>query len=640
MTRVARRGRGVLAALVPLFALLAVVQCAGRAGDPQTRPPNVLVILADDLGFNDLGAYGNRDVETPNIDRLAAEGYRFDRFYSLGDVCAPTRASLISGLYPQRLGYRHGLPWGLSEDVVTLPELLQGAGYATAYVGKWHLGHVLQQARPLAQGYQSFFGFLLPSFLSAPGSNGAGAPTYLDPLLVVDDGEPAPYSGHLTDLLTDHAVRLIRDGDRGQPWFITIAYLAPHLPVQPPDRWADRYPATPKGRYDALVSTLDEDVGRVLDALEDAGAGDTTVVVFLSDNGPAQASADFGAPFMGAKGEFFEGSLRVPLIVRLPDRRGGVVIDGVATSNDIYPTIAALTGTALEHAVDGRDLAPLFDGVPRLVPGRPTFWEALEYVPPWATDSPAFQPAPARLAPGLDFSVLSADARWRLTKENGGLALFDLEADPSGDTDVAAEYPELVAQLVASYEEWARDTRRIATRVVPRNGARWDGAVARLSGASDRIDILGSDLLRTPGEQGWSFAVGIRPDNGAQHPRVIAQQEGVWSMTDGGDGGLRVELGDARLSTEAPAAGTCAAVVVTAMFHLERRELALYIDGRPAGSRAVEAFEPGSFSAPTWLGNDGGSERGFSGTLDHPTFFNARLDEQQVAEISSTLCGT
>jgi arylsulfatase A-like enzyme len=205
------------------------------AGDVGVRP-NLLVIVADDLGINDVGVYGNATVETPHIDRLAADGMRFTRFYTAGDVCAPTRASLTTGLYPQRLGYRRAVR-GISSEVVTLPELLRLSGYATHHIGKWHLGDSPREARPRAQGYDTFFGFLDQLFLKPPRPNGSpGQPTYHDPLLMEDDSDPVAHAGHLTDLLTAAAVERIQATSDGSPWLLTLWYYAPHAPSQPPLR--------------------------------------------------------------------------------------------------------------------------------------------------------------------------------------------------------------------------------------------------------------------------------------------------------------------------------------------------------------------------------------------------------------------
>ena len=244
-------------AVVALSVLMAMDSCTPMKTEVKklrAEKPNILVILADYLGINDLGAYGNSDVRTPNIDRLAEAGFRFTRFYTAGDVCPPTRASLLTGIYPQRLGFTVGSPRGLSEEVVTLPELLRDASYSTHHIGKWHLGYTLEQVLPLAQGYDTYFGFLHTRFLQPRLPDGLRPPTYRNPLLISGGGDPTQYTGHLTDLLTDRVVNQLHESQGTQPWFMNLWYFAPHSPIQPPARWIERYPKTRQGKYYRALS--------------------------------------------------------------------------------------------------------------------------------------------------------------------------------------------------------------------------------------------------------------------------------------------------------------------------------------------------------------------------------------------------
>ncbi len=415
-----------------LAALAALTACSKAPADPPTGRPNVLFILADDLGYADLGIYGNRTIATPSLDRLARQGMRFTQFYANGPICTPTRVALLTGRYPQRFGLYGGLPadsaWGLPPDTVTLPQLLRRAGYETAHLGKWHLGHAEQAFRPLARGFDAFFGFLHAHHLPK---------TYHDPRLRRGEDPDAVYPGYLTDLLTDEAEAFLRQrAGSAKPFFLNLWTFNPHKPLQPPQRWAERYDDTVEGRFAALVSTLDENVGRLLAVLDETGLERDTLVVFTSDNGGAREvhGGGEGGPLRGGKNRLTEGGIRVPLIVRWPGRvPAGTVRDDLAASFDWFPTLLELAGVEPgSPEVDGRSLVPVLTDSSPAFEG-PIFWEDVHQE-------------------RRRFAV--RHRHWKLLSEKGRTSLFDLRRDPGESTDLAAHHPDVVAEMTAACRRW------------------------------------------------------------------------------------------------------------------------------------------------------------------------------------------
>ncbi|MBW2233373.1 MAG: sulfatase-like hydrolase/transferase, partial [Deltaproteobacteria bacterium] len=292
------------------------------------RPPNILLIVADDLGFDDLPAEARDDDSTSNLDRLAAESTRFDRFYTAGAVCSPTRASLLTGRYPQRFGFRYP-PRGLPSEITTLPELLHDRGYVTHHVGKWHIGSQPASVRPNAQGFDTFFGFLHARSLTPNG------PGYHDPRLVRDEGSPKPYEGHLTEILTEETIRLIESASTERPWLINLWYFAPHEPIEPPGQPGGATQGDGVTAYRELIGAMDAGIGRILEALRATGQSDRTVVVFISDNGSPETRHN--RPLLGGKTQFFEGGTRVPFLMRVPGEATPPRVDQVVSSLDLYP---------------------------------------------------------------------------------------------------------------------------------------------------------------------------------------------------------------------------------------------------------------------------------------------------------------
>lgn len=433
----ARRLRILLA-----VAVAGSLACAtdARAVTPAPGPPNLVLILIDDLGYGDLGCYGSTRHRTPHLDRLAAEGLRFTDFHSNGAVCSPTRAALLTGQYPQRHRIEGAIGFnrteGLPLDRVTIAETLAPAGYRSAVFGKWHVGHVTRFG-PNDQGFHE----------SRVANNNPDYHSHVSRDGNVDwwrDQRLADEPGYLVDVVTRAAVDFIRR-HRERPFFLYVPQLAVHFPFQgprdPPHRTPGRtwegdskYGPLPKTdfprAYREMVEGVDASVGAILAALDSAGLRGNTLVFVTSDNG-AYSWVGSNAPWRGQKGDLHEGGHRVPAIARWPGRIApGRVSAATALSMDLLPTFASLAGVAAP-TVDGTDLSGLLlRGEP--LPARTVFWRT-----------------------GTARAVRRGP--WKLIAEQAGTALFDLAADPGESADLAAGQPAVVADLRRALADWERE---------------------------------------------------------------------------------------------------------------------------------------------------------------------------------------
>lgn len=319
--------------------------------DTLAAAPNVVLLLADDLGVGDLSMNGS-PIRTPNIDQLARQGAYLTQFYASANVCTPSRAGLLTGRYAIRMGLAHKVvesdsTHGLPDGELTLAELLRGAGYATALVGKWHLGHQAQ-FWPTAHGFQYFYGLLYSNDMQ--------------PLAVYRAKEVVDRTvdqRQLTRQLTREGVEFIQQNAR-QPFFLYLAYTAPHIPLAASSEWSGRSAA---GLYGDVVEELDWSVGEILDAIDEAGVADRTLVLFTSDNGAWFEGSN--SPFRDGKGLPLDGGYRVPLVARLPGViPPGVRSDAIAMNIDVLPTVSTVTAVSLPSSLslDGRDILPLLKG--------------------------------------------------------------------------------------------------------------------------------------------------------------------------------------------------------------------------------------------------------------------------------------
>ena len=425
---------------------------SSRVSRAQASKPNIVFIMADDLGYADVSCYGQRDYTTPNIDRLAIEGLKFTQGYANSASCSPTRTALITGRYQYRLAMGLEEPLnlqspkgiGLPPSHPTLPSLLKKSGYATALVGKWHLGF-LPDFSPLKSGYDHFFGIwggAADYFNHGPKST---APLY-------EQEVPVERHGYMTNLLGDRAVQMIEGYARSkEPFLLSLHFTAPHWPWEGPDDEAEskriagrlmhRDGGTQK-TYIAMVQSLDAHIGRVLRALDVQGLSANTIVIFTSDNGGERFSKIW--PFTGMKHELLEGGIRIPSIVRWPGRvPAGSISEQVMVSMDWMPTLLAAAGLQPEPAYppDGDNLLPAVTGRASPHP-RKLFW---------------------RYKAGGQRAVRDGD--WKYLQITGNEFLFDLVQDPRERANLKNRRQDIFDRLKSDWETW--NSMMLAERTRP-----------------------------------------------------------------------------------------------------------------------------------------------------------------------------
>jgi arylsulfatase A-like enzyme len=445
-----RNGGIVRSASFVVLWLLVCTLFAPFAHAARVVPPNIVYVVSDDQGWKDVGFHGS-DVRTPNLDRLAAGGARLERFYAQ-PMCTPSRAALLTGRYPHRYGLQTAVipsagTYGLATDEWLLPQALKEAGYDTAIVGKWHLGHADRKYWPQQRGFDYQYGPLLGEIdyftHSAHG--------------IVDwfrNGEPVVEDGYVTQLLGDDAVKLIDGHDRARPLFLYLTFTAPHAPYQAPQVYLDQYAsvADPNRRaYAAMITAMDHEIGRVVEALRKRRMLDNTIIVFQSDNGGPRSAAMTGevdtsggsipadnGTFRDGKGMLYEGGVRVVALVNWPRHivPGTVVADPIDVV-DMYPTLAGLAGASVAKSkgLDGLDM-----------------WPTLSRGAPSPRTEVVYDIEPFRAA----LSERNWKLVWRVTLPSK-LELFDLDADPSETQNVATDHPDQVERMRARVELLARD---------------------------------------------------------------------------------------------------------------------------------------------------------------------------------------
>ena len=436
----------------------ALVCHAVLAAPRAARLPNIVVVFCDDLGWGDLGCQGAQGIRTPHLDRMAREGTRFTRFYVAQAVCSASRTALLTGCYPNRVGIHGALgpkqPIGLHPDETTLAEVLKGRGYATAIVGKWHLGRPAPLL-PTRQGFDEYLGLpysndMWPSHPTAPRN------TY--PPLPLMDGERVieemPDQSRLTRRYTDRAVDFIRR-NASRPFFLYLAHSMPHVPLFAGKDFKGR---SRRGTFGDVIEEIDASVGAVLGELRRQGIDQETLVVFTSDNGPWLSygnHAGSAGPFREGKGTSFEGGIRVPCIVRWPGRiPAGRVTDDPWMTIDVLPTVAGLVGAPLHgRKIDGRDVWPLIEGRAGASNPHPAYfiyYNVGELQAVIAGRWKLFLPHRSQTLGGRSGGTNGVPASYRPMRV--GLELYDLGSDPGESRDVSGANPGVVREMLRHAE--------------------------------------------------------------------------------------------------------------------------------------------------------------------------------------------
>ncbi|MEM7698773.1 MAG: sulfatase-like hydrolase/transferase [Verrucomicrobiota bacterium] len=442
-------------------ALIAVFLTTLSTTDPALadQGPNLLVIMVDDLGFGDLSINGAPDLKTPHIDALMKAGMKFDSFYANCPVCSPTRASFLTGLYPDRAGVpgvirtrQGGKPtsWGdLRNDVTTLPQLLGSADYDTALIGKWHLG-LEKPDRPHDIGFDLFHGFLgdMMDDYYIHERFGNNYMRYNDEVI---DPE-----GHATDLFTDWAIDYFKKRkDAEDPFFLFLSYNAPHTPIQPPQDWLDKVIAREEGidpkraALVALIEHLDDGIGRVVASLKEEGLWENTVTVFTSDNGGQSNVGARNLPWNGGKQQMLDGGIRVATSVTWPGtiEAGTEQPDHRSLTMDLFPTLADLAGAEIDFEIDGRSFLPVLRGEALEDDDRTLFWVRLE-------GNRAYGGLPYHAAMKGDWKLLRNSSFERYVLYN--LANDPGETKPLGPDQAPKKYWELFDELMTHINEAGR----------------------------------------------------------------------------------------------------------------------------------------------------------------------------------------
>lgn len=454
------------------------------------KKPNIVFILADDLGYGELGCYGQQKIKTPNIDRLASEGIKFTHHYTGAPVCAPARCVLLTGRHlgnaeirsngDSKNGRKFPGQWPITAEAVTIAEVLKTGGYVSGGFGKWGLGPTDSAGSPIKQGFQRFYGYncqrnahsFFPPFLDDDEKTEAintspipGHQRKAKGEVIADDYRDQTYA---PDRILEEALEFL-DEHKNEPFFLYLPFVEPHVAMHPPQEWIDRYPKEwddqkgpyrgqngylphprPRAGYAAMISDLDEHVGTILDRLKKHGLEENTIVVFTSDNGTTHPGHDpkfhiggVDAPFFnstaglrGWKGSVNEGGIRVPAIVRWPGKiKAGTSTPAPSYFPDWFPTLCAVAGTKPPSKLDGTDLTPaLTSGT--FQRSKPMIWEFHGY--------------------GGQLAVI--DFPWKAVRQKaksktpGAWQLYNLTDDPAEATDLAAKHPEIVTRLETAFK--------------------------------------------------------------------------------------------------------------------------------------------------------------------------------------------
>jgi len=446
MTRVTRTASAVL-----VSSLLSLGQAVVEA---QSRPPNIVVIVADDMGYADVGFQGSRDIPTPNIDAIARGGIRFTDAYVSGPYCSPTRAGLMTGKYPQRFGHEFNPAdnpeFGLPLDQTTMADRLKAAGYRTALFGKWHLGSAAP-LHPMERGFDEFFGFL------------DGDHSYFDPATggpVFDGRKPIKNMGYLTEELADRAVDFI-ERNRSQPFFLYLAFNAVHTPMDATEKYLSRFANIPdqeRRTYAAMLSAMDDGIGRTMAALRAAGLEESSLIFFFSDNGgPTMATTTINgssnAPLRGSKRQTWEGGIRVPFVIQWKGHLAAGKTDSRQIIQlDVLPTALAAAGVDVrpDWKLDGVNLLPFLTGKAAGTPHDALYWRLGGMMAIRKGDWKLVKTSEGALR-DRDPSVLS---------DLSTAELYNLANDIGETKNLAAAHPEKAKELAEAWWRWNKELVR------------------------------------------------------------------------------------------------------------------------------------------------------------------------------------
>ena len=426
---------------ISLYFISILFSCSPR----EFEQPNIILIMADDLGYGDIGSYGNNEILTPSLDKLASEGLRFTDFHSNGSICSPTRAALLTGRYQQRSGiqgviYARGdtRQTGLAIEELTFADYLKSVGYKTGIVGKWHLGYRIDY-NPIYQGFDYFRGYVSGNVDYHSHMDGVGIPDWWHDLEKIDE------EGYVTDLITDYSIEFI-EKNKDHPFCLYVAHEAPHYPFQGRSDKADRFtgkrfPAhgnrkDKKGAYKEMIEVMDEGVGKIMSKLEELKLNDNTLVIFCSDNGGLSEIGNNGN-LRGSKGALWEGGHRVPAIAYWPRYiKAGSVSNETILSMDFFPTFVNLSkaNTKQDFKFDGVDITRHLIEAKEL-PDRTLFWKYRN-------------------------QKVARHDNWKLVMDNDTLHLYDLKTDLQEQIDLIDAEESIVSQLKIELDKWENDVAK------------------------------------------------------------------------------------------------------------------------------------------------------------------------------------
>lgn len=593
---------------VAVLLLAILLSTPAIAGDTVAKP-NILLILTDDLGNNDLASWGDGSAPTPTLDALSRQSVRFRRHYT-DSTCSPSRASLLTGREPVSIGFQaNGL--GLSADIDTLPKSLKALGYHTVHLGKWHIGEALEypNIQPSFHGFDYWFGMLNHFVLRGPGPDGGilqRQPTHINPWLQDNGTAPKQYQGSLDDLLTNKAIEQIVKHDQ-QPWFINLWLFSPHTPYQPSAEFAARFAATPEGKFLAVLAQLDNNIARILQALDKSGQADNTIVVFASDNGGPSYARDNNWPLQGVKATYLEGGVRSPLLLRWPGRFVNSDISAATTIMDIYPTLVELAGGKPPVTIDGQSLV-------RAMQGKPLKEHAY---------------------------LFSAAENGNQDMVYGGRSLSERRLfyrDPYGGVTSATLAPAIPVAPVISVAVPFDKTQ------VQRLIKKWEAGVRKLPltwqpAKSSHSGILrGRDFQRAPVFAGYTLGLSLKGATLPDSEITLVEQAGVWQVQLLADHRLRIVHGQVeQFSAPITEVNTCNRLIISVKVDPEytfpfpapaSANLTAYWNGRQILESSTLLQRPTSVEVlanPTFIGSRADGSQAFPGLIYRPIVINKYL---------------